>query len=115
MKSTIVTIAAVALLGCGDSTGPAVAVTLNLHSVDGVTLPVKLTTPGGKLVNLVGGKLQGTNWGHACGIVLRLAEGPITAGDVSNCKLFPGKDYIVTTTLPDSRFPAGQHEYRFVP
>jgi hypothetical protein len=52
MKSAIVIIAAIAALGCGDSTGPAVAVTLNLHSVDGVTVPVKLITPGGKLVTL---------------------------------------------------------------
>lgn len=115
MKSTTLIIAVIALLGCGDSTGPAVAVTLNLHSVDGVVVPVQLVTPGGKLVTLAGGKLQGTSWGHACGIVLRLAEGPITAGDVSDCKLVPGKERIVTTTLPDSRFPAGQHEYRFVP
>ena len=89
--------------------------TLNLHSVDGVVLPVQGTTPGGRVATVVGGKLQGTNWGHACGMVLRLAEGPITTGDVSDCKLFPGEERRVTMAVPDSRFPAGQHEYRFVP
>jgi hypothetical protein len=115
VKPAIVVITTLLLLACGDSTGAGIAVTLNLHSVDGVVLPVQGTTPGGRVATVVGGKLQGTNWGHACGMVLRLAEGPITTGDVSDCKLFPGEERRVTMAVPDSRFPAGQHEYRFVP
>ena len=105
----------VVIAGCADSPGPGVAVTLNLHSVDGIVVPVRLRTPGGALVTLAGGRLQGTNWGHACGIALRLAEGPLTAEEVADCRLEPREDKIVTLTLADSRFPAGAHEYRFVP
>lgn len=100
---------------CGDSSGPGVAVNLNLHSVDGVVMPVQLRTPGGRLVTLANGELQGTNWGHACGAAFRLAEGPITAVDVGSCRLKPGEELKTTITFSDSRFPAGAHEYRFVP
>jgi hypothetical protein len=90
-------------------------VTLNLHSIDGKVVPAQGVTIGGRKVTVAGGKLQGTNWGHACGMALRLVEGPVTAADVPGCRLKPGEEKIFLLTLPDSRFPAGSHEYRFVP
>ena len=116
MKHRILTVLSFATAaGCADSPGPGVAVTLNLHSIDGTAVPVQLLTPGGALVTLADGRLQGTNWGHACGVALRLAEGPITAAEVPDCTLEPREEKVVTLTLADSRFPAGTHEYRFVP
>ena len=103
------------LVGCADSPGPGVAVTLNLHSIDGTVVPVQLRTPGGTLVTVADGRLQGTNWGHACGVALRLVEGAVTAAEVPDCKLEPREEKVVTLTLADSRIPAGTHEYRFVP
>jgi hypothetical protein len=111
----LATMVAGPLMGCRDTSGPAVAVSLNLHSIDGVVVPVQLRTPGGKLVTLANGKVQGTNWGHACGAAFRLAEGPITAVDVPDCRLAPGEELITTLTFSDSRFPGGSHLYRFVP
>ncbi|MEO8577352.1 MAG: hypothetical protein ABI556_11650 [Gemmatimonadales bacterium] len=106
---------ATSVIACSDTSGPGVAVSLSLYSVDGVVIPVQLRTTGGKLVTLANGELQGTNWGHACGAAFRLAEGPITAVDVPSCRLRPGDELKTTITLADSRFPAGAHEYRFVP
>lgn len=106
---------ALAILSCSEASGPAVAVSLNLHSVDGVVVPVQLRTPGGTLVTLANGRLQGTSWGAACGAAFRLAEGPITGVDIPSCRLSPGDERRFTITLTDSRFPAGAHEYRFVP
>lgn len=103
------------LSGCGNSIGPGIAVALDLHSIDGVVVPMQLRTPGGRLVTVAAGKLQGTNWGYACGMALRLVEGPITTADVPDCKLDPSQEKTFTLTLADSRFPAGPHEYRFVP
>lgn len=108
-------IGSISLLSCGDSSGPGVAVNLKLYSIDGSVIPVQLRTPGGALVTLANGELQGTNWGHACGGVFRLAEGPITAVAVPDCKLRPGEERRATITFTDSRFPSGAHEYRFVP
>jgi len=104
-----------AAASCGNSLGPAVAVTLNLYSVDGVVIPVPLKSSGGKSISIGNGRLQGTNWGHACGMSLQLAEGPITSVDVADCKLITGEEKRFSATLTDSRFPAGAHEYRFVP
>ena len=115
LKFVLMGIGVVSLLSCSDSSGPGVAVNLNLHSIDGVVIPVQLKTPGGALVTLANGELQGTNWGHACGAAFRLAEGPITAVAVPDCKLRPGEELRTTITFSDSRFPAGPHEYRFVP
>lgn len=116
MKSFVKLLLIAAILGgCGDSVGPAVAVSLELYSVNGVVIPMQLRTPGGALVTIGGGRLQGTNWGHACGAALRLAEGPLTAVAVPDCTLRPGEEKTLTITLTDSRFPAGTHEYRFVP
>ncbi|MEO7367280.1 MAG: hypothetical protein ABIZ36_04945, partial [Gemmatimonadaceae bacterium] len=61
------------------------------------------------------GRLQGTSWGHACGMSLQLIEGPLTAVDVADCKLATGEEKRFIATLTDSRFPAGAHEYRFLP
>ncbi|MEO8193111.1 MAG: hypothetical protein ABI681_04615 [Gemmatimonadales bacterium] len=100
---------------CSETSGPATAVTLSLQSVDGVSLPTQLRTPGGRLVSVGRGFLQGTNWGHACGFAVGLAEGPLTAVDVPGCRLKRGEERTFTITLSDSRFPAGAHDYRFVP
>ena len=102
-------------VACGDSSGPGIAVSLSLRSVDGVVVPTQLRTAGGQLITLADGKLQGTNWGHACGVALRLSEGPLTAAEVPDCKLNPGEAKTVSITLTDARFPAGTHEYRFIP
>lgn len=111
----LLSISTISLVSCSDSSGPGVAVNLNLHSIDGVVIPVQLRTPGGTLVTLANGELQGTNWGHACGAAFRLAEGPITAVALPDCRLKPGEERRATITFSDSRFPAGAHEYRFVP
>lgn len=78
-------------------------------------MPVQLKTSDGKLVTLANGELQGTNWGHACGVAFRLAEGPITAVAIPACRVKPGDEVKATITFADSRFPIGAHEYRFVP
>jgi len=101
--------------GCNNSLGPTVAVTLNLYSIDGVIIPVPLKSAGGRAISIGNGRLQGTNWGQACGMALQLIEGPITAADIPDCRLAAGEEKRFTTSLSDSRFPAGQHEYRFVP
>ena len=100
---------------CGNGLGPSVAVTLNLYSVDGVIIPAPFKSAGGKSISIGNGRLQGTSWGHACGMSLQLIEGPITAVDVPDCKLAIREEKRFTSTLTDSRFPAGAHEYRFVP
>ena len=112
----VVSIAAlICMPACSDTSGPAVAVTLRLSTVDGVSLPVQLQTPGGKLVALATGFLQGTNWGAACGFAASLAEGPLTAVEVPDCRLHPGESRTFTITFSDTRFPAGAHELTFVP
>lgn len=112
----LATLACIAIIGgCGDTSGPAVAVTLRLHSIDGVVIPAELRTPGGRLVAIGTGRLQGTNWGHACGAGLTLTEGQITAIEIPGCKLKPDEERTFSITLVDSRFPAGAHQYRFVP
>lgn len=104
-----------AIGGCSEMSGPAIAVTLTLESVDDVAIPTQLRRPGGLLATIGGGNLQGTSWGHACGAVLSLVEGPLTAVDVAACRLQAGEARTFTITLTDSRFPAGPHRYRFVP
>ena len=103
------------IVGCSEMSGPAVAVTLKLESVDGVAIPTQLRTPGGALATIGGGNLQGTSWGHACGAVLNLVEGPLTAAAIPDCRLEAGEARSFTIALNDSRFPAGTHVYRFVP
>jgi hypothetical protein len=103
------------LSGCKDTSGPAVAVTLELYSVDGVVVPAPLVSPGGKPATVARGFLQGTNWGAACGFAVGLAEGPVTYLDVADCRLTPGEERKFNITFSDTRFPAGTHEYRFIP
>lgn len=116
----VLIMSSLALLGsstvsCNNALGPAVAVTLNLYSIDGVVIPVPLKSPGGKTVTVGNGRLQGTNWGHACGMSLQLIDGPITAAEIPDCRLIAGEEKKFSATLSDSRFPGGAHEYRFVP
>lgn len=110
-----VCIAAVAcsLLSCSDTSGPAVAVTLNLYSVDGVVIPAPTKSAGGKSITIGNGRLQGTNRGFACGMSLQLSEGPITALEIPDCRLITGEEKTFSATITDSRFPAGPHTYRF--
>jgi len=103
------------ILSCSDTSGPAVAVTLDLYSVDGVAIPVPTKSAGGKAITIGNGRLQGTNRGFACGMSLQLSQGPITAAEIPDCRLITGQEKIFTATITDSRFPSGPHEYRFVP
>jgi hypothetical protein len=108
--------AAIAILGsCSGDVGPGVAVRLRGVSVDGKPFPASLPIPGNKVATIAEAYLVGTNWGAACGIVLRLTSGATTAGEIPDCKLKPGESRTVTVTLPDERFPSGSHEYHFVP
>ena len=103
------------LIACADPNDVAVAVTLTLESVDGVAIPARLTSAAGKPATIGRGFLQGNNWGHACGFSVGLAEGPLTFAEIPDCRLRPDEERTFTITLPDSRFPAGSHTYRFVP
>ena len=100
---------------CKDTSGQAAAVTLTLYSVDGIVVPVQLTSFEGRRVNLARGFLQGTNWGHACGFAAGLAEGPLTTVAVPACRLHAGEARTFDIQFNDSRFPSGTHTYRFVP
>ena len=100
---------------CSDSDNVATAVTLSLYSVDGVVIPAPMTSAAGKAATIGRGFLQGNNWGHACGFAVGLLEGPVTAAEISSCRLYPGEERTFTVTVLDSRFPAGPHTYRFVP
>ena len=114
-SSSLALIAGASSISCNNSVGPAIAVTLDLYSIDGVVIPVSLKSPGGRTVSIGIGRLQGTNWGSACGMSLQLLDGPVTAADIPDCRLTTGEEMRFTATLSDSRFPAGPHEYRFVP
>ena len=110
--------AAVLLLfaaACKETSGPAVAVTLSLVSVDGVGIPAPLTNSSGQRATIGAGFLQGTNWGHACGFTVGLAEGPLTTVSVPDCRLKPDEERTFSITFNDVRFPSGSHSYRFVP
>jgi hypothetical protein len=100
---------------CKETSGPAVAVTLSLHSVDGVVIPAPLTTATGQTVTVGNGFLQGTNWGHACGFTVGLAQGPLTTVSIPECRLKPDEERTFSISFNDVRFPSGSHEYRFVP
>ena len=117
LQVTIATCAAIvasAGTACSDTSGPAVAVTLRLYTVDGVFIPTPLKDAGGRAISIGNGRLQGTNRGYACGMSLQLTDGPITAVDVPDCRLFTGEEKRVSVSLTDSRFPSGVHEYRFI-
>ena len=100
---------------CKETSGPAIPVTLSLHSVDGVVIPAPLTTSTGQKATIQAGFLQGTNWGHACGVSLGLAEGPLTTVSIPGCRLKRDEERTFSITLNDVRFPSGAHQYRFVP
>jgi hypothetical protein len=100
---------------CTDTNDVATAVTLSLHSVDGVVIPAPLTAANGRPATIGRGFLQGNNWGHACGFSVGLAEGALTFAEIPGCRLHPGEERTFTVTLLDSRFPSGGHTYRFVP
>ncbi|HMA21389.1 MAG TPA: hypothetical protein VKO87_11350 [Gemmatimonadaceae bacterium] len=114
-KLALSVIALMAFSSCSETSGPATAVTLQLYSVDGNVVPVQLRTPGGRLVTIARGELQGTNWGAACGFAVGLAEGPLTTVAVAACRLKPNEERTFPITFTDSRFPSGTHEFRFVP
>ena len=101
--------------GCKETSGPATAVTLDLYSVDGVLIPAPLVSPGGKQATVARGFLQGTNWGAACGFSVGTAEGALTFLEVPDCRLKPREERTFAITFSDSRFPAGTHQYRFIP
>src|SRR5215217_4116197 len=101
--------------GCKDTSGPAIAVTLELYSVDGVVVPAPLTSHEGKPATVARGFLQGTNWGAACGFAVGLSEGPVTFLDVPDCRLKPDEERSFTIAFSDTRFPSGTHELRFIP
>jgi hypothetical protein len=100
---------------CSGDVGPGVAVRLRGVSVDGKPFPASFPIPGNKVATIAEAYLVGTNWGAACGLVMRLTSGAITAGAIPDCKLKEGESRTVTVTLPDARFPSGPHEYLFVP
>ena len=101
--------------GCNDMNGAATAVTLKLYSVDGVAVPAPMISSRGRPATIVSGFLQGNNWGHACGFSAGLGEGPLTFAEISECRLSPGEERTFAVTFLDSRFPSGEHTYRFVP
>jgi hypothetical protein len=116
LRNAVLSLAAViAFSSCSETSGPAVAVTLQLYSIDGNVVPVQLRTADGKLVTIARGKLQGTNWGAACGVAVGLAEGPLTTVAIPACRLKPNEERTFPVTFTDARFPAGTHEFRFVP
>lgn len=116
LRNAVLSLTAVMVFSsCSETSGPATAVTLQLYSIDGNVVPVQLRTADGKLVTIARGKLQGTNWGAACGVAVGLAEGPLTTVAIPACRLKPNEERTFPVTFTDVRFPAGTHEFRFVP
>lgn len=113
-RAVIAMLSLASIVACSDE-GPAAAVTLMLYSVDGVVIPAPLKTATGRPATIGTGRLQGNNWGHACGFSVGLAEGPLTVVQVPSCRLTPGEERIFNLTFTDSRFPSGEHVYRFIP
>jgi hypothetical protein len=105
----------ISLSACSGTSGPPVAVTLTLYTVDGIFLPAAIKGTDGRIMTIGVGRLQGSDVGPSCGMSLQLGNGPITSADISNCKLAADEEFRFTATLTDSRFPSGPHEYRFVP
>lgn len=102
-------------MACSDASGPAVARTLTLYTLDRNLLPAVIKGTDGRTMTIGIGRLQGTDIGPSCGMSLQLTTGPITSAEVPGCKLVAGEEITFTATLSDSRFPTGPHEYRFVP
>ncbi|HEX6574805.1 MAG TPA: hypothetical protein VF042_07515 [Gemmatimonadaceae bacterium] len=114
-QTSIGVLSIAAIAACSDADNLAQAVTLQLYSVDGIVIPAPLTSAGGKPATIGTGRLQGNNWGDACGFAVGLAEGPLTVAHVPSCRLMNGEERSFKITITDSRFPAGSHDYRFVP
>ena len=114
-RAILLLVPVAAFVSCKETSGPAAAVTLTLYSIDGAVVPVALRTPDGKPATIARGFLQGTNWGHACGFAVGLAEGPLTTVSVPACRIQRDEERIFTITFNDVRFPGGAHQYRFVP
>ena len=115
LRQSLSSVALLLLAACKETSGPATAVTLVLRAVDGVSIPVPLTTSAGQRATIGNGFLQGTNWGHACGFAVGLTEGPLTTVSIPACRLKPGEERTFSITFNDSRFPSGAHQYRFGP
>ncbi len=115
LRTSLAFLAAMSISSCGDSSGPAVALTLSLYTVDRNFLPAPVKGADGRTVTIGVGRLQGTDLGPSCGMSLQIISGPITAAEVRDCKLVTGEEFSFTATLTDPRFPTGPHEYRFVP
>lgn len=114
-RTSFALLAALSLAACGNTSGPPVAITLTLYTVDRNFLPAAIKGTDGKTFTIGVGRLQGTDTGPSCGMSLQLINGPITSAAVPDCKLVAGEEITFTATLNDSRFPSGPHEYRFVP
>jgi len=113
LLSSLAIIGAALISSCSGSTGPAVAQTFHLLTIDGTSLPAAIRNADGRIITIGVGRLQGTDLGPSCGMSLQLGNGPITTVEVPSCKLEAGKDFTFTTTLSDPRFPSGPHVYRF--
>ena len=115
LKPALAFLAALLLSACGNTSGPAVSLTLTLYTVDRNFLPAAIKGTDGRTMTIGVGRLQGNDLGPSCGMSLQLTSGPITSAEIPGCKLVAGKELTFTATLNDSRFPSGPHEYRFVP
>jgi hypothetical protein len=115
LRGILATLATGLSFSCGDTNDIAKAVTQTLYSVDGVVIPAPRTSAGGRPATIGRGFLQGNNWGHACGFSVGLAEGPLTFAESPDCRLHPGEERTFKVTFLDSRFPPGEHAYRFIP
>ncbi|HUQ47828.1 MAG TPA: hypothetical protein VM053_06225 [Gemmatimonadaceae bacterium] len=115
LRSSLAVLAALSLWACGNTSGPAVARTFSLYTVDRNFLPAATRGTDGRTMAIGVGRLQGTDLGPSCGMSLQLTTGPITSAEIPGCKLAADEEITFTATLTDSRFPSGPHEYRFVP
>lgn len=113
-KSSLALLATLSFSACGNTSGPPVAVTLVLYTVDKTYMPAPIKNPDGRIFTIGVGRLQGNDLGPSCGMSLQLINGPITSTEIPGCKLTAGGEITFTATLTDSRFPTGPHEYRFV-
>lgn len=114
-KLSLAFLAALSISSCSNTSGPSVAITLTLYTLDRNFLPAAVKSADGRTMTVGVGRLQGTDLGPSCGMSLQLINGPITAASIPDCKLVTGEEFKFTATLNDPRFPTGPHEYRFVP
>lgn len=114
LKSALAIFASLLLSSCSNSSGPSLALTFTLYTLDGNYLPAAIRNADGKTITIGIGRLQGTDAGPSCGMSLQLITGPITSAEIPDCKLVKGEEFRFKATLTDSRFPSGSHEYRFI-